>query len=119
GGVAAVGWGGGGPPAVVRGSAVAEGVGIPSSSLACEGFLGQATATAAGLGLPNLPLARLPGHVDVQSAEELRANVLGVTVEAVVGNLTTHPAPATVAPEPEPSAIVVSGSFDEINRHFL
>ena len=26
----------------------------------CEGFLGQATTTAAGLGLPNLPVAMVP-----------------------------------------------------------
>jgi hypothetical protein len=27
------------------------------------------------LGMPNLPLAMVPGHVDVQSAEELKANI--------------------------------------------
>jgi hypothetical protein len=104
---------------VVRASAVAEGVGVPSSSLVCEGFLGQATATAAGLGLPTLPLACLPGHVDVQSAAELRANVLGVTVAAVVANLTADPPRPSATAEPEPEAIVFRGSFDDVNRHFL
>jgi hypothetical protein len=104
---------------VVRASAVAERMGIPSSSLVCEGFVGQATTTAAGLGLPNLPLARLPGHVDVQSGEELQDNVLGVTVDAVIENLMTDPPPAVATPEPEPLAIVFGGSFDEVNRHFL
>jgi hypothetical protein len=104
---------------VVRASALAERVGVPSSSLVCEGFLRQARTTAAGLGLPNLPLARLPGHVDVQSAEELRHNVLGVTVEAVVENLTVQPAPVEVSAEPGPTDIVFAGSFDEVNRHFV
>jgi hypothetical protein len=85
----------------------------------CEGFLGQATTTATGLGLPNLPLARLPGHVDVQSAEELRGNVLAVTADAVVGNLTRDPAPASLAAEPEPGDVVFAGSFDEVQEHFL
>jgi hypothetical protein len=67
---------------------VAERSGIPSSSLVCEGFLGQGATTAAGVGFPDLPLARLPGHVDVQSRDELRHNVLSVTVDAVVHNLT-------------------------------
>jgi len=104
---------------VVRASAIAERAGIPTSSLVCEGFTGQAETTAAGLGLPNLPLARLPGHVDVQSAEELRRNVLGVTLDAVVDNLTTDPAPAQVTLEPGPLDIVFGGSFDEVNRYFV
>jgi hypothetical protein len=104
---------------VVRASALAEQVGVPSSSLVCEGFLGQAATTAAGLGFPNLPLARLPGHVDVQSAEELRANVLHVTVDAVVENLTIDPAPAEVVAEPEPLDVVFAGSSDQVSRYFV
>jgi hypothetical protein len=34
--------------------------------------------------MPNLPVALVPGHVDVQTAEELRRNVLAVTVNAVI-----------------------------------
>ena len=104
---------------MVRASAVAERAGIPSASLVCEGFLGQAATTAAGLGLPNLPLARLPGHVDAQGADELRRNVLAVTADGVVENLTTEPPPARVEAEPDPSAIVFRGSVEEVNRHFL
>ena len=62
---------------MLRASALAEELGVPSVSLTCEGFLGQAASTAAGLGMPNLPVALVPGHVDVQTAEELRRNVLG------------------------------------------
>ena len=36
-------------------------------------------------------MAIVPGHVDVQTVDELRANVLGVTVEGVVQGLTAAP----------------------------
>jgi hypothetical protein len=103
---------------VLRASALAEEMGVPSVSLTCEGFLGQATTTAAGLGLPTLPLALVPGHVDVQSPEELRRNVLEVTVKAVIDGLTVAPAPAAAVAEPSPVEIVFEGTPDEVNRHF-
>jgi hypothetical protein len=98
---------------------VAERAGVPTASLVCEGFRGQAATTAAGLGLPTLPTALVPGHVDVQSPEELRRNVAAVTVDAVIRNLTEAPprtGPATV--DPEPAAVVFEGTFDEVNRFF-
>jgi hypothetical protein len=104
---------------VVRASAVAERSGIPSSSLVCEGFLGQGATTAAGVGFPDLPLARLPGHVDVQSREELRDNVLRVTVDAVVHNLTGPLRSTAIEAEPGAMDIVFEGSFDAINQHFV
>ena len=76
---------------MLRASAAAEEAGVPSSSLVCEGFVGQAGTTSAGLGMPNLPLAKVPGHVDVQTDDELRTNVLDVTVDDVIGNLTEQP----------------------------
>jgi hypothetical protein len=104
---------------VVRASAVAEEAGVPSVSLTCEGFLGQAANTAAGLGLPGLPVALVPGHVDVQSPAELRQNVLGVTVDAVIRGLTeTPPEVADAAPEPDATEIVFEGTADEISRFF-
>jgi hypothetical protein len=103
---------------VLRASAVAEGAGVPTSSLVCEGFLGQAATTSSGLGLPNLPAAVVPGHVDVQSADELRRNVLEVTLDAVVHNLTTPPGEAVVVPEPDAREIVFEGSTEEVNRLF-
>ena len=69
---------------MLRVSAIAEAAGVPTSSLCCEGFLGQAKTTSVGLGYPNLSLATVPGHVDVQTVEELRANVLGTTVDHVI-----------------------------------
>jgi hypothetical protein len=103
---------------VLRASAVAEEAGVPSVSLTCEGFIGQAATTATGLGLPSLPVAIVPGHVDVQTVDELRANVLGVTVEGVVQGLTAAPEKASELVEPEPGEVVFEGTTDEINRFF-
>ena len=57
---------------MLRASAVAERIGIPTVSLVCEGFVPQARATAAGLGMPNLAEAILPGHVDAQTDQARR-----------------------------------------------
>ena len=103
---------------MLRASAVAEEAGVPSVSLTCEGFIGQAATTATGLGLPGLPVAVVPGHVDVQTAEELRANVLAVTLDGVVQGLTAPPEKASDIDEPEPGEVVFEGSYDEINRFY-
>ena len=104
---------------MLRASAVAERAGVPTASLVCEGFRGQAATTATGLGLPGLPTALVPGHVDVQSAEELRRNVAAVTVDAVIRSLTEAPAPVGGrVVEPAPADIVFEGSLDEVNRFF-
>jgi hypothetical protein len=103
---------------VLRASAAAEEAGVPSVSLTCEGFIGQAATTATGLGLPALPVAIVPGHVDVQTVDELRANVLGVTVEGVIQGLTSAPEKASDVEEPDPGEVVFEGTLDEINRFF-
>jgi hypothetical protein len=103
---------------VLRASAVAEDSGIPSVSLTCEGFLAQAATTASGLGMPTLPVALVPGHVDVQTADELRRNVLAATVDAVVHGLTVMPENAVETAEPGPHDVVFEGSTEEINRFF-
>jgi len=104
---------------VLRASAVAERAGVPTASLVCEGFLGQAATTSTGLGLPGLPTALVPGHVDVQSVEELRRNVAAVTVDAVIRNLTEAPPRAGGGVvEPAPGDVVFEGSLDEVNRFF-
>ena len=103
----------------MRASAVAERAGVPSSSIVCEGFVGQAGATAAGLGLPDLPLARVPGHVDVQSADELARNVRDVTVDAIVQNLTRASASAGAEDDPGPEDVVFEGTLDAVHAHFV
>jgi hypothetical protein len=106
---------------VLRASVAAEAAGVPSVSLVCEGFVGQARATARGLGFDDLPLAVLVGHVDAQSAEEMIDAFLGRTVAEVVAGLTgAGAATADKATEPEPAAldIVVRGSIDDVQREF-
>ena len=103
---------------MLRVSAVAEKAGIPTASLVCEGFIGQARSTSAGLGLADLPLSLVPGHTDVQTADELRANILGVTLARVVESLTSAGEGVEQAAEPSAGAVVFSGSFDQVNRYF-
>ena len=89
---------------------------MPSSSLVCEGFLGQAATTAVGLGMPNLAVALVPGHVDTQPLDELTEHLVDVTLPAVIDNLVDEPAPVAVAVDPEPREVVFRGSFEEVNR---
>jgi hypothetical protein len=103
---------------VLRASAAAEEAGIPSSTLVCEGFLGLAASTSVGLGMPNIPVAMVPGHTGVQSKDELRRNILGVTMDNVVKNLLGEPAKASEEKEPGARDIIFRGGFDEVNRYF-
>jgi hypothetical protein len=79
----------------------------------------QGSATAAGLGLPNLPMAKIPGHVDLQSEAELEKNITTVTLDMVIGNLTIEIEEAkAAAPEPRPKDIIYKGTFEEVNDLF-
>ena len=69
--------------------------------------------------MPNLPLAKVPGHVDVQTDDELRENVLDVTVDEVIRNLTEQPPVAQVLQEPASGEVLFEGTFEEVNRLFL
>ena len=69
--------------------------------------------------MPNLPLAKVPGHVDVQTDDELRENVLDVTVDEVIRNLTEQPPAAQALQEPSPGEVLFQGTFEEVNRLFL
>ncbi len=103
---------------MLRASAASEYAGVPSASLVCEGFVGQAGTTAAGLGLPNLPVALVPGHVGNQSTEELRHNIREVTCDAVIANLMTQPSDSAAVVEPTSRDVVFAGTFEEVNRLF-
>lgn len=78
----------------------------------------QAATTSVGLGMPNLSCAMAPGHIDLQSKDELRRNILEVTMDHVVHALTWQPEEAADEPEIPPRQIVFSGSFDEVNEYF-
>ena len=103
---------------MLRASVAAEAAGVPSSTLVCDGFLGLAANTSIGLGMPNIPVATVPGHTGVQSKEELRRNILGVTLTDVINNLTGETGVATQESEPGARDIVVKGGFEEVNRYF-
>jgi hypothetical protein len=103
---------------VLRASAIVEKAGVPSTSLVCDGFIGQARAVSSGFGVPDIPVARVVGHVDSQSANELAENLRAVTVDEVVRQLTNAPEPGSDADIAD-TAVVARGSFDEINRLFL
>ena len=103
---------------MLRASAAGEGAGVPSSTLVCEGFFGLAAASSIGLGMPNLPIARVIGHPGVQSKEQLRRNVLEATLEQVIDNLLKAPGAATTGGEPGPREVIVKGGFDEVNDYF-
>jgi len=103
---------------VLRASEACERGGFPTSSLVCEGFLGQAAATSVGLGMPNLPVALIPGHPGAQSVEELRANVRNVTAAQVIENLLKQPTEHRLEAEPGARDIVFRGTFEEVNAHF-
>ena len=102
----------------MRASAACETGGIPSSSLVCEGFVRQAAATSVGLGIPNMPIATIPGHPGAQSQEELRRNILEVTLEQVIANLTRTPTVGSENREPGAREIIFKGGFDAVNRFF-
>ena len=104
---------------MLRASAVCEEAGFPTSTLVCEGFLGLAANSSVGLGMPNLPVALVPGHTGVQSEEVLRRNVLEVTVDRVIENLVAAPAAATEVSEPAARDVICRGGFDAVNRYFL
>jgi hypothetical protein len=61
----------------------------------------------------------VPGHVDVQSDDELVGNVRKVTVDQVIQNLTGEIESAVQMKEPSPDEIVFSGSFEDVNRLFV
>jgi len=103
---------------VLRASEACERAGFPTSSLVCEGFLGQAAATSVGLGMPNLPVAMIVGHPGAQSLEELREHVKNVTAKQVIDNLLSQPDEKPLPSEPAARDIVCRGSFEEVNAYF-
>ncbi len=105
----------------MRASIAAESAGIPSVSIVCRGFEGQASATARGHGYDGLPLAVTTSHVDTQTHDEMVADFLAVTVDQVVLGLTDQAGPGTSSATAEPAAtdVVATGTLDEINRLFI
>ncbi len=104
----------------MRAAIAAESAGIPSVSIVCEGFDGQATATARGMGYDGIPVAVTIGHVDALSAEEMIARFVASTVDRIIAGLTVDDrGERSVSDEPAALDHVVSGSIDEIHAEFL
>jgi len=78
----------------------------------------QAAATSIGLGIPNIPLALVPGHVGTQSLEQLQQNILKVTVDQVIDNFTKATAAKGDRSEPGARDIVFTGGFSAVNEFF-
>lgn len=105
---------------MLRASIAAESGGVPSVSIVCEGFEGQASATARGHGYDGLALAVTVGHVDAQSVEEMTANFVTATVDRIIAGLTETTAPSEPGhTEPAALDIAASGTIDEINVVFV
>jgi hypothetical protein len=104
---------------VLRVSAACELAGVPSASLVCEGFVGQAKSLTPGMGVASLPLASIRGHIDALSDAELRDEVMTSTLPQVIAALTGIAVDgAVVQPEPQPDDTVFDGSFDAVNEYF-
>lgn len=110
---------------MLRAAIAAESAGIPSVSIVCEGFEGQARATARGHGYDGLPLAVTIGHVDAQSAEEMIRNFVDRTVDDVIAGLAGG-VDDTELVDDDPNAldvtaldIVVSGTIDDVQAAFV
>jgi hypothetical protein len=78
----------------------------------------QAGACSIGLGMPDLRTALVPGHVGTQSKDDLRTNILEVTLDQVVANLTTGTSVDGAVAEPRQKEIVFRGGFKAVNRWF-
>jgi hypothetical protein len=109
---------------VLRASIAAEVAGVPSVSLVCEGFVGQARATGEGLGFAMLPCAVLVGHVDSQSYEEMIAGFVATTIDQVVAGLSGGADAGAVVggaevDDPAPRDIVLLGTFAQVNEAFV
>ena len=117
---------------MARAAVASEAAGVPSVSIVCESFDGQAIATARGFGFEGLPLAVTVGHVDAQSASDMESNFVDHTVDAIVAGLTGASAArngtnGTASPGDQdmgestafgPYDTAISGSIDEINDAF-
>lgn len=103
---------------MTRASILVEKLGIPTVSIVCDGFLMQGRFSAKGMGMPNLPYAVYPGHVNIATEEEVRENTKSILLDQVVKGLTVQPPDAKPPKEPDLKDIVFQGSFEEINEFF-
>ncbi|MBC2664158.1 hypothetical protein H7F51_01355 [Novosphingobium flavum] len=104
---------------MTRASIAVEKLGIPTVSLCCDGFKTAGMFIARGEGLPNLPFAVHPGHVNTVPDETVYRNTIEFMADMVVEGLTVQPADVKIAGGHAARDIAFSGSFEEVNEHFL
>lgn len=101
---------------------MAEHSGVPSVTIAIQGFTAAVKAIGKNAGLPNLPVVTYPGVISTHSKDQIIRNFEDVLVDQIIDGLLRHepPAEAVSAPvQPEDREIVLDGDFEEINEHFL
>jgi hypothetical protein len=109
----------------MRVSRIAEGEGIPAVALVSTGFLGQARLMAKALGVENATIVEYPGVIPMDTPETLAEKVSTTIIANVVAGLGANAA-AAAAPmsdaalpaEPDPAAVVMRGSLDDVLEHF-
>ena len=74
--------------------------------------------TSIGLGMPNIPLAMVPGHIGIKNKDELRRDIIETTAKQVIENLTAQPAVMGKRTEPGARDIVFKGGFSAVNKYF-
>ncbi|HOR00722.1 MAG TPA: hypothetical protein PLJ35_18060 [Anaerolineae bacterium] len=78
----------------------------------------QGRLSAKGMGIPNLPYAVHPGHLNLATIEQVQANAAGIMLDQVIEGLTVQPPEARPAKEPGLRDIVFEGTFEEVNEFF-
>lgn len=88
----------------MRAAVAAEAAGVPSVSIVCRGFEGQAAATARGLGYDGLSLATLRSHVDGESYDDMVAAFVTHTIPEICAGLCTPVAHEARSDGPPPAS---------------
>jgi hypothetical protein len=78
----------------------------------------QGRLSAKGLGMPNLPYAVHPGHLNLATVEQVQKNAAGIMLDQVIKGLTVQPPEETSSEEPGLRDSVFRGSFEEVNAFF-
>ena len=94
--------------------------GLPDVVADVRRFLRQAAATSVGLGMPNIPVAMVPGHIGAQEQARSFATTSSTSRSTTSSRISPVMPDATgEAAEPGARDIVVNGGFEEVNRYFF
>jgi hypothetical protein len=111
-------------PAVMRASAVIEGVGVPTVAVGSAHFEVLGRMVADVMGISHVPIVSYPGVPLSDTTEEFQEKVDGFVAPAVVAALISQPGtdqdarPAVGRTARIVTDVVVCGSLDEIHEHF-